>query len=295
MTKAIFTVKPGSGYKDLPEEHYHFPRAYLNQVSRAVGDYIIYYAPRRTSVGSSGQQSYFAMARVTDIVPDSEKEDHFYALISDYLAFDSFVPFAGDGKYYESALQKPDGTTNKGAFGRAVRPIAESEFDLILRMGFAADLTKVEPDQAQSIGFSEPEAEFVRPLIEMTVLRPFRDRAFTAAVRSMYDNRCAVTGLRLINGGGRPEVQAAHIKPVAVSGPDSIRNGIALSGTFHWLFDRGLISISDDYQILVAKNKVPEQALRMLNGDGRLLLPKDPIARPNPHYLKFHRDVVFKG
>ena len=28
-------------------------------------------------------------------------------------------------------------------------------------------------------------------------------------------------------------------------GPDSIRNGLALSRTFHWLFDRGIISIAD--------------------------------------------------
>jgi hypothetical protein len=29
-----------------------------------------------------------------------------------------------------------------------------------------------------------------------------------------------VTGLRIINGGGRAEVQAAHIQPVADDGPD---------------------------------------------------------------------------
>ena len=43
------------------------------------------------------------------------------------------------------------------------------------------------------------------------------------------------------NGGGRAEAQAAHIQPVAENGPDSLRNGVALSSTFHWMFDRGLI------------------------------------------------------
>ena len=46
--------------------------------------------------------------------------------------------------------------------------------------------------------------------------------------------RCAVSGLRLIKGGRRPEVLAAHIMPD--NGPDTVRNGIALSGTVHWLF-----------------------------------------------------------
>jgi hypothetical protein len=37
--------------------------------------------------------------------------------------------------------------------------------------------------------------------------------------------------LQIINGGGRTEVQAAHIRPVAAGGSDSVRNGLALSGT----------------------------------------------------------------
>jgi len=127
------------------------------------------------------------------------------------------------------------------------------------------------------------------------VSRPFRERSFMHNVRAAYSNRCAMTGLRLINGGGRPEVQAAHIQPVASKGPDSTRNGLALSGTVHWMFDRGLISIGDDYQILVAMYHVPEDAARLLNKSGLIHLPVDETLHPNAHYLKFHRDVVFKG
>jgi putative restriction endonuclease len=296
MAKAIFTIRSGSGYNDRLEEYYHFPKTYLNQARDAIGDYIIYYEPRRTGSDGpiGGRQAYFATARVTNVVQDDEKEDHYYAFVSDYLDFDQPVPFVHDGLYYESALQKDDGTTNKGAFGRSVRLIPDSEFDLILRMGFAAELVR-NAEHADRVGFQEPEIDLARPIVEMTVLRPFRDRAFTKAVRFAYENRCAVTGLCLVNGGGRPEVQAAHIRPVAEKGPDTIRNGLALSGTFHWLFDRGLISVADDYRILVADEKVPEQARRMLNSDGKIILPKDYSSRPNSVYLKFHRDFVFKG
>ena len=114
-------------------------------------------------------------------------------------------------------------------------------------------------------------------------------------VRAAYSNRCAITGLRLINGGGRPEVQAAHIQPVASKGPDSVRNGLALSGTVHWMFDRGLISIGDDYKILVAKDHVPDDAIRLLNRSGVINLPTDLTLHPNSYFLKFHRDQVFKG
>jgi Mrr N-terminal domain/Restriction endonuclease/HNH endonuclease len=144
-------------------------------------------------------------------------------------------------------------------------------------------------------GFGEQPIPFERPIVEMTVSRLFRDRSFMFNVRAAYSNRCAMTGLRLINGGGRPEVQAAHIQPVASKGPDSVRNGLALSGTVHWMFDRGLISIGDDYKILTAKDHLPADALRLLNQSGLIHLPDDQALYPNAHYLKFHRDNVFKG
>jgi putative restriction endonuclease len=299
MAKAVFTTKVTPSYEDLPEERYHFPRTYLNYVRRTVGDYIVYYEPRRSSAELSsrgGSQSYFAVARVESVTEDTNRSDHYFANIdrATYLDFDTAVPFYEGDQYYESALKKDDDSTNKGAFGRAVRLVPDDEFDRILKAGFAPILGEKPAIEVPSLEISEPTAPFERPIVEMMVSRPFRERSFMHNVRAAYSNRCAMTGLRLINGGGRPEVQAAHIQPVASNGPDSVRNGLALSGTVHWMFDRGLISIGDDYKILVAKNHVHEDALRLLNRNGSINLPKDQTLYPNAHYLKFHRDVVFK-
>jgi putative restriction endonuclease len=300
MTKAIFTTKVTPSYKDLPEDRYHFPQTYLNFVRQTVGDYIIYYEPRRSSAELSsrgGRQSYFGAARVVSVVDDAELPNHYFAIIdrASYLDFRTPVPFQEGGEYFESALEKDDGSTNKGAFGRAVRLIPDAEFDRILKAGFAPVLGEASANAVSLPGLAEPPVVFERPMVEMLVSRPFRERSFMHNVRSAYSNRCAMTGLRLINGGGRPEVQAAHIQPVASMGPDSVRNGLALSGTVHWMFDRGLISIGDDYGILVSTNHVPEDAARLLNKDGSVNLPKDETLYPNQHYLKFHRDKVFKG
>src|SRR4030088_2648383 len=301
MTKAVFTTKVTPSYKDLPERRYHFPRSYLNYVQQTVGDYIVYYEPRRSSAELSsrgGRQSYFGVARVDSVVEDPALPDHYFAMIdrATYLDFDAAVPFSEGSEYYESALKKVDGSTNKGAFGRAVRLIPDDEFDRILKSGFAPILGENLASQEVTLpGFSEPPTPFERPIVEMTVSRPFRERSFMHNVRAAYSNRCAITGLRLINGGGRPEVQAAHIQPVASKGPDSVRNGLALSGPVHSLFDRGLISIGDDYKIIVAKNRVPQDAARLLNQGGMINLPRDPTLHPNAHFLKFHRDEVFKG
>lgn len=300
MTKAVFTTKVSPSYKDLPEERYHFPRTYLNYVQQAVGDYIVYYEPRRSSSELSsrgGRQSYFGAARVESVIEDPELADHYFAIIdrATYLDFDVAVPFLDGDRYYESALRKVDGSTNKGAFGRAVRLISDAEFERILKAGFAQILKDEQLLSPPLPGFSEAANAFERPIIEMMISRPFRERSFMHNVRSAYENRCAVTGLKLINGGGRPEVQAAHIQPVGSNGPDSVRNGLALSGTAHWMFDRGLISIGDDYKILVAESHVPDDAIRFLNKTGLINLPNDPTLYPNAHYLNFHRSRIFKG
>jgi putative restriction endonuclease len=74
-----------------------------------------------------------------------------------------------------------------------------------------------------------------------------------------------------------------------------VRNGIALSGTIHWMFDRGLISIAPDYGILVADSGVPDPIRRLIRPEGRIGLPTDRALWPHQHYLDFHRSNIFKG
>lgn len=79
VTKAIFTIKSGSGYDDQRESHYCFPRTYLNQVEAAQGDSMIYYEPRRSEAGI-GRKAYFATARVESNQADPMRADHIYVL-----------------------------------------------------------------------------------------------------------------------------------------------------------------------------------------------------------------------
>jgi len=303
MAKAVLTTKVDPSYDDLPEERYHFPRTYLRQIEAAKGDWILYYEPRRANskeASRGGRQAYFATARIDRIEQDPTLPDHFYAFVKSFLPFDHAVPFREGEVTYEHALTKEDGSTNRGAFGRAVRNLSDSEYDLILHSGFMRTLGESAP--AVAVGwpvlnaFSDREqATFDRPLVERLVIRPFREAAFAGAVKTAYADTCAMTGLKIVNGGGRTEVQAAHIRPVADSGPDSVRNGLALSGTVHWMFDRGLVSIDDDYSLIIGKGGVPDTIGRMLNPDRRLRLPQSAEMRPHPQFLRFHRDHIFKG
>jgi len=218
MTKAVFTTKVSPVYDDLPEVRYHFPKSYLKQVSEAIDDWIVYYEPRRSTgdlSSSGGRQVYFATARVERIIPDELRVDHFYAEVSNYLPFVRPVPFKEGSHYFEGNLEKPDGSTNKGAFGRAVRNIKDSEFDLIWQAGFGhviglEERTRPRPDAPEEpmqplSGFSEAQQPFLydvpfeqdRRIVEQLVSRPFRDRAFSAAVKSAYSDTCAMSGIKL--------------------------------------------------------------------------------------------------
>ena len=299
MPKAVLTTKVDPSYDDLPEERYHFPRTYLKAARAALGDWIVYYEPRRTSTHLSsrgGRQAYFATARIVRVDADPNLADHYYAYVEEYLEFDRPVPFRERDFFYESRLRKTDGSTNKGMFGRSVRFLPDAEYSMILAAGFETVTAERERFGREGVRRDPGLLELTdRPIIERVSRRPFRDRVFATGIKRAYDNTCAISGLQIINGGGRAEAQAAHIRPVHANGPDSLRNGVALSSTFHWMFDRGLISIDDDYSLLVKRNAVPGNVLSLTNPDGRLRVPEQEIYRPHRRFLEYHREHVFKG
>ena len=118
--------------------------------------------------------------------------------------------------------------------------------------------------------------------------RAVRDTAFSRRVRALYDNRCAACGARRLSPEGVPEVEAAHVYPVAEGGPDDLRNGIALCRTHHWAFDHGWFAATDDRRILVADADDPPETVARLAGDS-LLDPENPHFAPHPTYLAAHR------
>lgn len=70
-----------------------------------------------------------------------------------------------------------------------------------------------------------------------------------------------------------------------------VQNGLALSGTAHWLFDRHLISLTDDYRLLVSHNKVPAELRGLFAAQmERIRLPRNEGLRPNPAYIRRYRE-----
>ena len=300
MAKGVFLHRPGSIYDDLPHERYQFPKQYKSRVDQTVGDWIVY----NELSGGKGSSGYSAIALVDRVEPDPRVANMFIAHITpgSYLGFEEFVPYRSGSDFLESRLvtgtNKPSGYVQS-----AVREISDDDFFRIFHRGnpLENELPRSDDDEDNNSReeFQEPAIRFdfgdERERFLQLQSRPIRKKIFRNSVIKAYDKTCAFTGMQFINGGGRAEVQAAHIVPVEQNGPDHVQNGLALSGTVHWMFDRGLVSLSDDYEILVSRqvNDI-ERVRNLILPDGKAQVPHNQRLRPHPTFLEWHRSNCFK-
>ncbi|MBI3789618.1 MAG: HNH endonuclease [Gemmatimonadetes bacterium] len=154
-----------------------------------------------------------------------------------------------------------------------------SEIDLtIARLRVGPSVVAENP-----VRFGEPA--FVRPRLGQG--------AFRALVTNAYGRRCAITGESTL-----PVLEAAHIKPVAESGPNDTRNGLLLRSDFHRLFDLGLVTVDVSHRVVVSA-RIKEQwfngkAYNSLHGAALKSLPEHPDDRPLPEYLRWHNESIFE-
>lgn len=296
--KGVFEVSGNSRYDDFISERYHFPSYYLRHAKLLLDDWIVY----RETRAMGGRMSYIAVARVARIDPDPADVSHYYARVADYLEFDRPVPYRDPtGRFAERLLREMARPADAGRTLRraSVRTLDQSDFVSIVEAGLADTLApenrirlELDPprlDPETRTLLQSPPAE--RRVEQLLINRKVRDANFRNHVLDAYENTCAVTGLRIVNGGGRAEAQAAHIWSVADGGPDIVQNGIALSATAHWLFDRHLISLDDQLRLLVSHNKVPGELRNLFPPTGQpIRVPADPTLHPRPEFLAIHRE-----
>lgn len=297
MTFGAFIHRTDSICDDVPSERYQFPKQYLTRVEQCVGDWVVYLEPSKVR----DTKGYFAVAKVQEIIPDPRHADMHIAVIAPgtYLDFGDPVPFRDADEIVEQGLLNDQGKIS-GRAQAAVRPLASEDFARIVELGLGQNddvLPRI--DRSSLTDFQEAQMPFQhlsdREHVNQLTNRIVRDRNFRKNALRAYGERCAITGLRLINGGGRAEVEAAHIRPVEYNGPDIVSNGLALSGTAHWMFDRGIVGLADDLTILVSRQSNDLDAVKaMINSSGRLLAPERVANRPRAEFVAWHRENCFK-
>ena len=121
------------------------------------------------------------------------------------------------------------------------------------------------------------------PVSERHGQRAFRDNILKA-----YGRRCCITGERI------PQLlHAAHIQPYICQQSNHVQNGLCLRIDMHWLFDKGLIALSDTFE-LIASKELADTSYQGIAGQ-RIHLPADPSQWPSLEALEYHRAEVFSS
>jgi putative restriction endonuclease len=150
---------------------------------------------------------------------------------------------------------------------------------------------------AESIGSVEPlvgSHEPFQPVVEKGstyTSRRVRDRAgqamFRQRVLAAYGYRCCVTGESTVD-----VLDAAHIQPYVNRESNHIQNGLALRTDLHKLFDAGLVTIDDDYRLVVSK-RLKSKGYVARHGQ-EVFVPDEDSRKPSREALKVHRTIVFR-
>ena len=172
-----------------------------------------------------------------------------------------YFPFLKE-KYFE-------GRRNQGAYLHAVEDYVLNEVPKVMRLQVA-----------------EEEMVYVRSWI------------FKKMVPQVYQNTCAITGMRVSCAQGKSLIDACHIVPFSRDQDDRVTNGIALCPNLHRAFDCGLVSIDQDYKVLVSDHLIEDSThpygLASLRGR-KIILPQEKHQWPNPENLEWHRKSRFLG
>jgi len=132
----ILIHRSDSIYEDSPAERYQFPSQYLARVEACIGDWIIYYEPRK----AQESRGYFAIAKIQQVIPDPATAGMYIAVIEagSYLDFVNPVPFRDADGLVERGLLNEQGKIS-GRAQSAVRPISPADFNRITELGLAED------------------------------------------------------------------------------------------------------------------------------------------------------------
>jgi putative restriction endonuclease len=118
--------------------------------------------------------------------------------------------------------------------------------------------------------------------------------AFRVLITDAYDRKCAISGEKTL-----PVLDAAHIKPYDQEGPHSISNGLLLRTDLHKLFDRGYLTITNDYKIEVSRRIKEEfengRDYYKYHGNNLITIPSGQTDKPSKKFIDWHNQNVYKG
>lgn len=122
-----------------------------------------------------------------------------------------------------------------------------------------------------------------------------RGGLFKKTIPKIYNNSCCISEMRIESSKNMQMVDACHIIPFSISNDDTIPNGLSLSPNLHRAFDRGLITINQDYIVRISPTINENDSvfsLSQFNGK-QIMLPSKASWYPSPESLQWHNKEIF--
>ena len=117
---------------------------------------------------------------------------------------------------------------------------------------------------------------------------------FRQMVLSSYNFSCCITGLPLTE-----LLVASHIKPWAIDEKNRMnpRNGLCLNALHDKAFDKGLITIDENFKVVVSSliQNASQPQLGLIQNIHGVPLKVPNRFRPDPELLDWHRTSIFRG
>ncbi|MBP5270510.1 MAG: HNH endonuclease, partial [Clostridia bacterium] len=127
-----------------------------------------------------------------------------------------------------------------------------------------------------------------------TVRHRLGQGGFRVSVTDAYQRRCAIPGEKTL-----PVLEAAHIIPYSQDGHHTVSTGILFKSDFHTLFDDGYITLTQDYVVEVSRSLHEDYGngkdYYKYHGQKLLILPENAAQRPDPQYIEWHNNNVYRG
>jgi putative restriction endonuclease len=125
--------------------------------------------------------------------------------------------------------------------------------------------------------------------------RYIRGGVFKKEIPRIYNYQCCISGMKIETTVNAQMVDACHIIPFSLSNDDTLPNGICLSPNLHRAFDRGLLTINEDYIVRISpsvKEAFSPYSITQFEGQ-RLSLPAETKLYPSLQNLSWHRKERF--
>jgi putative restriction endonuclease len=182
---------------------------------------------------------------------------------------------------------------------KIVQPIWDEFFHNQEELVFLSEQILAEKEKTSIEKKYKDILEDLKDLKGETVIREVKTRVNQSVFRQMvlgnYSTQCAITGIDI------PELLfASHIVPWSKNEKERLNpeNGICLSPLYDKAFDRGLIGINTNYEIILSKN-LKNKSTSQFFVNHFAIIENQKITEPlnyfpRKEFLEYHLDVIFE-